>query len=136
MRARGFNMWILIAAGVVVVPMISGEEPPVTLFALPKIELRREVVPAVATVEEAESAEAVEELSVTTEGSVAVSEISIQVYESMNGSPVLGRMEMPDEPGGAIGWLQTEVWDPVFAPEVVKLGKVHVSGGIVTAIKR
>ena len=67
---------------------------------------------------------------------MAISEISIQVYESMNGGPVLGRMEMPDESGGAIGWLQTEVWDPVFAPEVVKVGKVRMSGGVVTAIKR
>jgi hypothetical protein len=150
MRARGLFLWIVIAAGVVVVA-ISGEEPPVSLFVLPKVELRKEVVAPGETVGEAEGVregEAVEEragaddvskkeeLSVTTEGAVAISEISIQVYESMNGGPVLGRMEMPHEPGGAIGWLQTEVWDPVFAPEVVKVGKVQMSGSIVTAIKR
>jgi hypothetical protein len=145
MRARGLMMWIVIAAGVVVVPMIRGGEPPVSLFALPKVELRKEAVPEVEAVEitdeqKGDVSEKVEiseeELSVTTKGAVAVSEISIQVYESMNGGPVLGRMEMPDEPGGAIGWLQTEVWDPVFAPVVVKVGKVQMSGGIVTAIKR
>ena len=133
-------MWIVIAAGVVVVPMIRGGEPPVSLFALPKVELRKEAVPAVEETEiaeeENEDRSEKEELSVTTEGAVAVSEISIQVYETMNGGPVLGRMEIPDEPGGAIGWLQTEVWDPVFAPVVVKVGKVQMSGGIVTAIKR
>jgi hypothetical protein len=140
MRARGLMMWIVIAAGVVVVPMIRGGEPPVSLFALPKVELRKEAVSAVEETEiaeeENEDRSEKEELSVTTEGAVAISEISIQVYESMNGGPVLGRMEMPDEPGGAIGWLQTEVWDPVFAPEVVKVGKVRMSGGVVTAIKR
>jgi hypothetical protein len=141
MRAWGFILWIVIAAGVVP-PVIGGEEPPVSLFVLPKVELRKEVVAEVAAreaeIKEERKAEGSgkEELSVTTEGAVAISEISIQVYESMNGGPVLGRMEMPDEPGGAIGWLQTEVWDPVFAPEVVKVGKVQMSGSIVTAIKR
>ena len=144
MRARVFVTWMVIAAGVVVVPMIRGGEPPVSLFAIPKVELRKEGVAEVRLVEEREITEGKqaaegsekEELSVTTERAVAVSEISIQVYETMNGGPVLARMEMPDEPGGAIGWLQTEVWDPVFAPEVVKVGKVQMSGGIVTAIKR
>ena len=145
MRARGLMMWIVIAAGVVV-PRIGGEEPPVSLFAVPRVELRKEAVPEVEAVEiteeqkgevsEKEEVSEKDELSVTTEGALAISEIGIQVYESMNGGPVLGRMEMPDEPGGAIGWLQTQVWDPVFAPEVVKVGKVQMSGGIVTAIKR
>jgi hypothetical protein len=139
MRGPGFIMWIVIAAGVFAAARIRGEEPALSLFAIPKVELRKEQVSGV-EMEEAEIKEEggseKEELSVTTGRADVVSEISIQVYESMNGESVLGRMEMPDEPGGAIGWLQSEVWDPVFAPEVVKLGKVQLSGGVVAGIKR
>jgi hypothetical protein len=133
-----WRVWVALAAGIFNAGEIRGDEPPVTLFAIPKIELRKGAVAEVATREVGgmKADEAVEELSVTTGRSVAVSEISIQVYETMNGESVLSRMEMPDEPGGALGWLQTEILDPVFSLEVVKVGKVQMSGGVVAAIRR
>ena len=54
----------------------------------------------------------------------------------MNGGAVLTYVEAPEELGGAAGWLTEKVWDPVFAPEVVKIGKVKMTGGVVAAIKR
>jgi hypothetical protein len=114
--------------------------PPMSLFALPKIELRKEAeaqgaAPGSKT-KSASAAEEVEELTVSAEGNTMGSETSVQVFEAMNGGLVLSRVEMPDEPAGAIGWVETKIWDPVFAPELVKLGKVQVSGGVVAAIKR
>jgi hypothetical protein len=54
----------------------------------------------------------------------------------MNGVPLLTQFEIPEERGGALGWFEASVWDPVFAPEIVQVGKVKMSGGIVAALKR
>lgn len=132
----------------------QGDEPapPVSMFALPKIPIQtaEQLQPAresSATVEinalSLGSAPALDqghdEMSVS---SVAggdlgsLSPVSIGTWESMNGLPVLSQIEQPEELGGAIGWVSENVWDPVFAPEVVKLGKVKITGGVVAAIKR
>ena len=81
-------------------------------------------------------AASVEEFSLTKESPITVSEASIQSFESMNGLSVLHAPERPTEPGGAAGWLNENVWDPVFAPEVIKVGKVKMTGGIIAAVKR
>ena len=118
----------------------AADPPPLSLLALPKVELRKatETMGAAAEnqKESANSSQAREELTASTGIDASESEIGVKVFETMNGAPLLSQIEMPDEPSGAIGWIETRVRDPVFAPEVVKIGKVRMSGGIVAAIKR
>lgn len=113
--------------------------PSLALFAVPKIELKTAASPAASSTGEvthSASNQSDAELSVAFQERPLVSEISIQAYETMNGEALLQRVERPAELGGALGWLETTVWEPVFSPEVVKLGKVKVTGGVVAAIKR
>lgn len=109
------------------------------MLVLPRIELRSATDSSGPAAEnQKESAKSVhekEELTISAD-KIAESETNVQVFETMNGAPLLTQVEIRDEPAGAIGWVETRVWDPVFAPEVVKFGKVHMSGGIVAAIKR
>lgn len=121
----------------------ASEPPPLSMMALPKIELRKPTDSAGTAAEnQKESASSVavvgekEELTLSSGNAGQDSDAGVQVFESMNGAPLLTRIERRDAPSGAIGWLETQVWDPVFAPEVVKIGKVKMSGGIVAAIKR
>ena len=123
--------------------------PDVKLFALPKAELR-EAVGGDLGKEEIKEGSAVlaagitagistqtkEEFAVTSESGTVTSEARLSAFETMNGGAVLSQAPRPAELGGAAGWVQQKVWEPVFAPEVVKLGKVKVTGGIVAAIKR
>jgi hypothetical protein len=60
---------------------------------------------------------------------------SEQAFEAMNGS-ILTQVEPEPERAGAIGWVETKVLDPILVQESIKIGKVHLTGGIVTAIKR
>jgi hypothetical protein len=126
-------------------PLSAADPPPLALFVLPKVELK----PAASTnhVGSAAPAEtstqsqktevpATEDFSLIKETPLIVSESSVQSFEAMNGGSVLSAVERPPELGGAAGWLSENVWDPVFAPEVIKVGKVHMSGGIVAAVKR
>jgi hypothetical protein len=120
----------------------------VRLFALPEVSLRKlgeekEKTEAVTGVEEQKeekeegSSEAVvERWVISVEKPAGLSEAGIGAFESMNGGPVLSYVEPPEELGGAVGWLSEKVWDPVFAPELVKVGKVKMTGGVVAAIKR
>lgn len=132
----------------------QGDEPapPVSLFALPGIPIQtaEQLQPARGSFPVTEtntfslrSAPATDqgfdEMSVSsmaTSDLGILSPVSIGTWESMNSLPVLSRIEQPEELGGAIGWVSENVWDPVFAPEVVKLGKIKVTGGVVAAIKR
>ena len=116
-----------------------GSEPaPASMFVLPKIELRKDVKAEVTDQisEKALPSAEVDEFAVSASKTAADSEADARIFEAMNGEPILRRVQTPEEPAGAIGWVETKIWDPVFAPEVVKLGKVEMSGGIVAAIKR
>ncbi|HEX7860084.1 MAG TPA: hypothetical protein VF773_07160 [Verrucomicrobiae bacterium] len=148
MQPRTWNGGILAAKLLLLAsllyPWASAEEPApdVKLFALPKPELRTETpaessgsAPSIRS-EESRAAEEVEELSISSELSTISTELSIGTFESMSGTPVLSRIEFVEPPGGALGWLNESIWEPVFSPEVVKLGKIQMSGGIVAAIKR
>ena len=124
-------------------PHASADEPApdVKLFALPKPELRTETyaessgsAPSIRS--EESRAQEVEELSISSELPTISTELSIGTFESMSGTPVLSRIEFVEPPGGALGWLNESIWEPVFSPEVVKVGKIQMSGGIVAAIKR
>ena len=134
---------------VVATTSYSDEPPPLSLFALPKVELRPTTnhVGTASPIEtgqrsqlsehsEPTDAPATEDFSLTKETVAAISESSISSFESMNGGSVLTAPIPSSELGGAAGWLSENVWDPVFAPEVVKVGKVYMSGGVVAAVKR
>jgi hypothetical protein len=142
MTQRPIAVLALLSLGMAV---IAEEPPPLALFALPKVELKSaastnhagSAAPAETSEQSQQSdAPATEDFSLTKETSLIVSESSVQSFEAMNGGSVLSAVERPPELGGAAGWLSENVWDPVFAPEVVKVGKVHMSGGIVAAVKR
>ncbi len=135
-------MLALLALGLSVA---ADEAPPVGLFALPKVGLRpaaastNQVSPAgsAAATESSKGSDGkTEDFSVTRTSAVLVTEANVQAYETMNGGPVLRATERPVELGGAAGWLNENVWEPVFAPEVIKVGKVYMSGGVIAAVKR
>jgi hypothetical protein len=63
-------------------------------------------------------------------------ELATQRYEAMNGRPLLVRPEPQLDPGGAYGVLKKTVFDPITHPEVVKVGKAQITGGIVGALKK
>ena len=123
----------------------AAETPPLALFVLPKVGLKSATstnhTGSPATSETSEQSAKTdtaptEDFSLSKETVTTVSESSVQSFESMNGGSVLTAIERPPELGGAAEWLNENVWDPVFAPEVIKVGKVHMSGGIVAAVKR
>lgn len=142
------NRTVHLALLLVVWPLSAAEPPPLALFVLPKVELKSTVLtndthhavgaaPAETSGQSQQSdAPATEDFSLTKETALIVSESSVQSFESMNGGSILSAIERPVELGGAIGWLNENVWDPVFAPEVIKVGKVHMSGGVIAAVKR
>ena len=118
-------------------PVKSEGPAPLSLFVLPKAELRKAPEPkAVVMAPEKSTSDETEDMNLSASRSAEVLEATVQGYESLTGEPLLTRVEMPDEPGGAIGWVETKIWDPVFAPEVIKFGRVKMTGGIVAAIKR
>jgi hypothetical protein len=109
------------------------------MFAIPKVEMRKPEVLQKVDIGpgSAPGTEAVkEELSVAASESNDDSEVSRHAWESMNDAPLLRQFAPEAERGGAIGWVQQKVWDPVFAPEVIEFGKVKMTGGIVAALKR
>jgi hypothetical protein len=63
-------------------------------------------------------------------------ELMAQRYAAMNGTPLLSHMPAPEEPGGAYGLVKTKVVEPIFDMESVKVGKVHLTGSVVNAVKR
>ena len=150
------RLWTGLLVGCCVTALAEEPVPDAKLFAL-KTELRETVEASKAQAEvqqgsKLESGEASEgaaaggapgsmieskeEFAVTTESDAITSDARLSAFETMNGGPLLTQARRPAELGGAAGWVQTKVWDPVFAPEVVKLGKVKVTGGIMAAIKR
>jgi hypothetical protein len=131
----------------ILIPLVlwADEPPPLSLFALPRIELRSAPSSTVAPTNQPASTETstnsttdlpAEDFSLTREREAILIEAGIQSFESMNGISLLSAPEPSYELGGAAGWLNENVWDPVFAPEVIKVGKVRMTGGIVAAIKR
>lgn len=122
----------------------SEELVPVKLFCAPTVSLRPQAETNALAITAREVSEGeieskkhlVEELVLSVERPATLSETSIQSFEAMNGGRVITYVEPPEEFGGAAGWIEEKVWDPVFAPEVVKIGKVKVTGGVVAAIKR
>lgn len=76
------------------------------------------------------------EFSLSEQGVDSSMESLSQRYKAMNGSPPLFLPPAVPERGGAIGWVEREVFDPIFIPEVVKIRNVRVSSSIITAIKR
>ena len=63
-------------------------------------------------------------------------ELAVQRYETMNGAPLLSAPALREDPGGgAYGFLKSNVFDPITMPEVIKMGKVHLTGGLVSAVK-
>jgi hypothetical protein len=63
-------------------------------------------------------------------------ELAIQRYEAMTGSPLLAVPVPRDDPGGAYGVLKKSVFDPITNPEVIRVGKVQMTGGLVGAVKK
>jgi hypothetical protein len=139
MTQRPIAILALLSLGIAV---IAEEPPPLALFVLPKVELK----PAASTngignaapVETSVRSQPTdaEDFSLTKETVTVLGEASLQSFETMNGGSVLTAVERPVELGGALGWVNENVWDPVFAPEVIKVGKVKMTGGIIAAIKR
>ena len=62
-------------------------------------------------------------------------EARTQMYEGLNG-PILTQVEVEPEPAGALGWVQMNMWDPIFTLEAVRIRKVYITGSIITAIQR
>ena len=73
------------------------------------------------------------EVTLTRETSV---ELLTQRYEAMTGTPLLSRIPPLPEPDGAYGFLQRKVLEPIVDMESVKVGKVHLTGGVVNAVKK
>jgi hypothetical protein len=71
---------------------------------------------------------------------VLTSEVSVQAavqrYETLYGRPLLTPVPPRGDPGGAYGFLKNNVFDPITDQETVKVGKTHVTGSVVNAIKR
>jgi hypothetical protein len=134
--------FILILASVLAINAEAEEPPapPLSLFVLPGATLKSSVETnqvSPKTKASATNAPQAGEFTATTEKATAsVTESSVQAFESMNGQAVLTSVERPEELGGAAGWLSENVWDPVFAPEIIKVGKVKMTGGIIAAVKR
>lgn len=63
-------------------------------------------------------------------------QLATQRYEAMNGGRLLVVPEPQFEPGGAYGVMKRAVFDPITTPEVVKVGKVQMTGGVVGALKK
>ncbi len=131
------------ACTLTLLPLRADEPAPdLKLFTLPKPELRSAAPPEssgsapASTADKSTISNEVEELSISSEVPTTTTELSIATFESMSGGPILSRVERYEPPGGALGWLNENVWDPVFSPEIVKFGKVQMSGGIVAAFKR
>jgi hypothetical protein len=103
--------------------------PDVKLFALTQPTLRTSALP----IERSQIAAPPVEVTLTREAPI---ELLTQRYETMTGTPLLYRPPTPHEPAGALGFLQTKVFNPIFDMESVKLGKVHLTGGIVNAVKK
>jgi hypothetical protein len=78
------------------------------------------------------------EISVQTAATDESSEASShqRAFEAMNGYPVLRQPAPAAETGGALGWLDQQVLEPVFRPEVVSAGSARLTDGLVAAIKR
>jgi hypothetical protein len=125
-----------------VIPAFSAPEvfPQTKLFALSGVALRsfdaeekREEKPAeVRGPVAAEAAPMAAEVSHTYRMSEAA---QMQIYEGLNG-PILTQMPVEEEPAGALGWVQVNMWDPIFTMEEVRIRKVHITGSIITAIQR
>ena len=138
------NARCILFALLLCVPAASHAEepiPPLALFAVPAVELKTSANTNPPPLIESQSQEtstnaSPEEFTLTKETVAILDEASIQSFESMNGLPVLTAVERPAELGGAAGWLSENVWDPVFAPEVIKVGKVKMTGGVIAALKR
>jgi hypothetical protein len=104
--------------------------PDVKLFAITQPTLRTSAVP----IEPSQiAARPPVEVMLTREAPL---DLLTQRYETMTGTPLLYRRPTRQEPAGAYGFLQTKVLDPIVAMESVKVGKVHLTGGIVNAIKK
>jgi hypothetical protein len=143
---RAETRWILFLVFWLVNPAFSAPEevPQTKLFALSGVALRsfdaeekreekQEEKPAeVRGPVAAEEAPMAAEVSHTYRMSEAA---QMQIYEGLNG-PILTRMPVEEEPAGALGWVQVNMWDPIFTMEEVRIRKVHITGSIITAIQR
>ena len=106
---------------------------PLTLFVLPGVNLRSfDQSKDVNELPQVAHSKPHEELQHSFRFSEAAHE---QLYQSLNG-PILTQFEIPEERGGAIGWVEQNVLDPILVPEVIHFHKVYVSGSIINAIER
>ena len=62
-------------------------------------------------------------------------ELAAQRYATMTGQPLLSAPLPRYDTGGAYGFVKNHVLDPITTPEVVKVGKAHLTGGLVGALK-
>jgi len=108
----------------------GADAPDVRLFAITQPALRINSVPV--EISEPPPPPAVE-VTLTHEAPI---ELMTQRYEAMSGTPLLYRPPTPQEPGGAYGFLKTKVFNPIVDMESVKVGKVHLTGSIVNAVKK
>src|SRR5687768_14757667 len=109
MTARFFLSFVILFAS-----NASGSDrvvPPLTLFALPKVELKsiaatNDPTPTeriAQTTPSNDADPAAEDFSLTKESAAIINEASIQSFESMNGLSILRAPERPTELGGAVG---------------------------------
>src|SRR5688500_13866022 len=109
---------------VALLPLRAAEPAPdLKLFTLPKPELRSAAPPEssgsapASKADKSTISDKVEDLSFSSEPPTTPTELSIATFESMSGGPIRSRVERYEPPGGALGWLNENVWDPVFSPE-------------------
>ncbi len=98
--------------------------PPVHLFSLPTAELR----PKPESVNPDPAADSSLTLSATASNEARVEEAGrvLARYQWMNQTPALTRMDPTD----------SSPLERAFEPAAIKLGKLSLSGGLITAIKR
>ena len=109
---------------------LADDAPPPQAFALTPPILRTNSIPAAKPPNIATNTV---EIELTSESS---NEAAVQRFEALSGGPVLRPPPPHDEPGGAYGFVKSKVLDPITDLESVKVGKAHITGGLVNAIKR
>jgi hypothetical protein len=128
MRTAGHLLWV--GCVTTFVAFSAETAPDVKLFAITQPILRTGAVPI--GIPQAVPPPPVD-VTLTREAPI---ELLTQRYEAMTGAPLLYRPPTPQEPAGAYGFLQTKVFNPIVDMESVKVGKAHVTGSIVNAVKK
>lgn len=130
MSWKALRFSVLLLSGLL---SLADPPPDPKLFTLPAPSLRPMAAPN--RIPPQTAAPALEDLNLTSE-SASTTDLAIQRAEALTGRAILTCPEPQDDPGGAYGLLKSTVFDPITNPEVIKIGKVHITGGVVGALKR